>query len=104
MAISPEHDEYGVPIFLYEEIRLRLSKPGLLKPARLVPELDGVILRLGPHHIAHFIVTTHDREAAERLLLYLERHWPAYYVLIERLIRAARRENNEELLSDFGQS
>jgi hypothetical protein len=63
-----------------------------------------MILRLGPHHIAHFIATTHDRDSAERFKLYLERYWSAYFVLIERMLHAARRDQNEELMSDFGQS
>lgn len=68
-------------------------------------ELDQVIQQVGAHHIAHFLVTTADVSAAEALKKYLSNYWPAYFELIERLIRAARRSpENEDLLSDLGQS
>jgi hypothetical protein len=68
-------------------------------------ELDHVIQQLGAHHVAHFLATTADAHAAEALRRYLSTYWPAYDELIERLIRAARRTSeNEDLLSDFGES
>ncbi|OGF55160.1 MAG: hypothetical protein A2Z21_09980 [Candidatus Fraserbacteria bacterium RBG_16_55_9] len=64
-----------------------------------------MIQELGPHHVAHFLITTGDARADENLKAYLRRYWPAYFELIERLIRAARRSpENEDLQSDFGQS
>lgn len=68
-------------------------------------ELDRVIHQLGPHHVAHFLVTTVDSNAGEALRKYLSKYWPAYFELIDRLLRAARRSpENEDLQSDFGQS
>jgi len=68
-------------------------------------ELDRVIRQLGAHHVAHFLVTTTDSNSAEVLKRYLSKYWPAYFELIERLIRAARRSpENEDLESDFGES
>ncbi len=68
-------------------------------------ELDRVIQRLGAHHVAHFLATTADTRSAEALRRYLSAYWPAYYELIERLIRAARRiPENEDLQRDFGES
>ena len=99
MATNTDHDAYGIPTILHEKIKLYLERP-----SESSQELDGLILRLGPHHIAHFIATTHDRLSAEKFKLYLERYWPAYFVLIERMLHAARRDHNEDLMSDFGQS
>ena len=67
-------------------------------------ELDRVIGRVGPHAVAHFLALTTDRSAAESLRRYLEEHWPATYELVERLLRAARRSENEDVRSDFGDS
>ena len=67
-------------------------------------KLDRVIERVGPHAVAHFLALTTDRSAAESLRSYLEKHWPATYELVERLIRAARRAENEDVRSDFGDS
>lgn len=67
-------------------------------------KLDRVIQEVGPHAVAHFLALTTDRSAAEALRRYLERHWPATYELVERLLRAARRSENEDVLSDFGDS
>jgi hypothetical protein len=68
-------------------------------------ELDRIIQQLGAHHVAHFLVTTVDSSACEALREYLGKYWPAYFELIERLIRAARRSpENEDLQSDFGES
>lgn len=64
-----------------------------------------MIQELGPHHVAHFLVTTSDTSAAKTLRTYLNKYWPAYEELAERLIRAARRSpENQDLQSDFGQS
>ncbi len=97
--MNTEHDKHGIPNLLYDEIRHHLAQSQSSSAS-----LDAIIIKLGPHHIAHFLVTTEDQQSAERLKIYLEQYWPAYSVLIERLIRAARRADNEELLSDFGQS
>lgn len=67
-------------------------------------KLDRVIQEVGPHAVAHFLALTAHRPAAEALKRYLERHWPATYELVERLIRAARRSENEDVCSDFGDS
>lgn len=99
MTTNSDHDQHGIPTILHDQIKRQLARSG-----QAFPELDGLILRLGPHHIAHFIATTQDRDSAERLKLYLERYWPAYFVLIERMLHAASRDRNEELMSDFGQS
>ncbi len=66
--------------------------------------LDRVLQEVGPHAVAHFLALTADRAAAERLRAYLAKHWPATYELVERLIRAARRSENEDVRSDFGDS
>lgn len=66
--------------------------------------LDRVLQEVGPHAVAHFLALTTDRSAAESLRRYLEKHWPATYELVERLIRAARRSENEDVRSDFGDS
>ena len=98
--MSVERSHYGVEETLRAAVKqLSNTSNGSSK------ELDQVIHQLGPHHVAHFLVTTADPRAAEVLNTYLSKYWPAYFELIERLIRAARRSpENEDLQSDFGQS
>lgn len=67
-------------------------------------KLDRVLQEVGPHAVAHFLALTAHRAAAERLRAYLAKHWPATYELVERLLRAARRSENEDVRSDFGDS
>jgi len=95
-----EWTHYGVDEGLREAVeRLATASNGSSK------ELDRVIQRVGAHHVAHFLATTPDAQAAEGLKTYLRKYWPAYYELVDRLIRAARRSpENEDLQTDFGQS
>lgn len=88
------------------EETLRLALKGLsIWSGGSSADLDRVIQQLGPHHVAHFLVTTSDTSAAKTLRTYLNKYWPAYEELVERLIRAARRSpENEDLQSDFGES
>lgn len=74
------------------------------RPDGACEKLDRVLREVGPHAVAHFLALTAHREAADRLRAYLARHWPATYELVERLIRAARRSENEDVRSDFGDS
>lgn len=80
-----------------------LREPGP-RPDGSWERLDRVLQEVGPHAVAHFLALTTDRSAAESLRRYLEKHWPATYELVERLIRAARRSENEDVRSDFGDS
>ncbi len=68
-------------------------------------ELDEAILKLGPHHVAHFLVMTTDHAAAEALRDYMKTWWKALLNLVDQLILAARRTpETEDLRSDFGES
>jgi len=87
-----------------EEALLRVLRRLGPQPNGSVEELDRVIRDVGPHAVAHFLALTADRAAAESLRAYLERHWPATYELVERLLRAARRSENEDVRRDFGDS
>jgi hypothetical protein len=95
-----ERAKYGVDERLHEAV----AKLSAL-PNGACSELDRLLEKLGPHHLAHYLITTPDREAASALQDYLKEHWPAYLQLVERLVRAARRTpEDEDLLSDFGDS
>jgi len=95
-----EATHYGIEEALLEAVRqLKADKPAKRRRSEAV---DRVIRQVGPHQVAHFLTTTTDTEAAESLREYLQRHWPAYLELIERLIQAARRPENEDVMRDFG--
>jgi hypothetical protein len=97
--MSFQHECYGIPKSFYSNVdQLVLPSKGSFV------ELDQQILELGPHEVAHFMTLTDNPEAAEKLELYLKDYWPAYLVLIERLVHAAKRDENEDVLSDLGQS
>jgi len=73
--------------------------------AQQLRELDEAILKLGPHHVAHFLVTTTDPAAADALREYMKTWWKALLNLVDQLILAARRTPETEYLkSDFGDS
>lgn len=97
--MTSSYDAYGVPKSLKSSVREAMGHP-----SDVAPGLDEIIMQLGPHEVAHFLTTTSDNEAAHCLSAYLEMHWPDYQVLIERMMIAAQRDLNEELLSDLGQS
>jgi len=97
--ITVSHDAYGVPIILRKRIREVISHP-----EQASADLDAIIMQLGPHEVAHFLTTTTDSEAAGNLYSYLDHHWPAYSEIIERMMFAADRDRNEDLLGDMGQS
>lgn len=98
MAVT-QASEYGADESL-REAALKLTT----EPSDAVEEIDRVIRKIGPHQVAHFLATDPESEAAQALRAYLERHWPAYLEFIDRLIRAARRSENEDVRSDFGES
>jgi hypothetical protein len=93
--------EYGADESL-REAAMKLTT----EPSDASEEIDRIIREVGPHHVAHFLTTDTDSdlEAAQALRAYLERHWPAYLEFIDRLIRAARRSENEDVRSDFGEA
>ena len=93
-----EAADYGVEEALLEAVRQLKAD----EPAERSEAVDHVIRRVGPHQVAHFLTTTTDTKAAESLREYLQQHWPAYLELIERLIQAARRPENEDVMKEFG--
>ena len=93
-----EAADYGVEEALLEAVRQLKAD----EPAERSEAVDHVIRQVGPHQVAHFLTTTTDTKAAESLREYLQRHWPAYLELIERLIQAARRPENEDVMKEFG--
>ena len=97
--MTSSYDAFGVPKSLRSTVRQAMGHP-----SDVAPDLDEIIMKLGPHEVAHFLTTTSDNEAATCLSTYLEMHWPEYQVLIERMMIAAQRDLNEDLLSDLGQS
>ena len=97
--MTSSYDAYGVPKSLKTSVRETMGHP-----SDVAPDLDEILMQLGPHEVAHFLTTTSDNEAAHSLSTYLEMHWPDYQVLIERMMIAAQRDLNEDVLSDLGQS
>jgi hypothetical protein len=93
-----EATPYGIEGALLEAVRQLKAD----EPAKRSEAVDRVIRQVGPHQVAHFLTTTTNTRAAESLREYLQRHWPAYLELIERLIQAARRPENEDVMRDFG--
>jgi hypothetical protein len=98
MAVT-QAPKYGTDESLWEA-----AKKLTAEPSGASEEIDRVIREVGPHHVAHFLTTDSESEAAQALRAYLEGHWPAYLEFIDRLIRAARRSENEDLRSDFGEA
>ena len=101
--------DYGVEEALLDAARrlqahaqAQAQGQGAGAPGERLEAVDRVIRRVGPHQVAHFLATTGDAQAVAALRAYLQRHWPAYLELVERLIQAARRPENEDVMREFG--
>lgn len=93
---------HGVDEALVRAVRKLVESSAKTEQLR---ELDEAILKLGPHHVAHFLVTTSDTAAAEAMRDYMKTWWKALLNLVDQLILAARRTpDTEDLKNSFGES